>query len=225
MSAGRRGNHAAHFAGGRMVCRNLMPGDHCSVECWFWNGLPPDARPVTGSIWSIGQDGDHTAAGDHLGIGGTHEPTAAGKLIFFSGSESNRLLTGTTPLSLRTWNHVVFVRQGRRISVYLNGRTTPEISGESAPTWKESHTHFFVGGRCDRFAGLEGRVDEVAVYHRALTPDEIARHYRMAIDPARAPTAPGSQPLSPKESLRSIPVPDEQNLRLTAVRTPCPGMP
>ena len=36
----------------------------------------------------------------------------------------------------------------------------------------------FLGGRNDNFANLQGRLDEVALYDRALTPEEISAHYR-----------------------------------------------
>ena len=41
----------------------------------------------------------------------------------------------------------------------------------------------FVGGRSDDLGHFEGKIDEVAVYDRALSADEIAEHVRAARGP------------------------------------------
>ena len=45
-------------------------GDHYSVSLWFWNGMPADARPISGWMFSRGRDKGLTTWGDHLGLGG-----------------------------------------------------------------------------------------------------------------------------------------------------------
>ncbi len=127
---------------------------------------------------SRGKDGAEDAPGDHLGIGGTH--LAEGRLLFFNGNQANEALTGTTEIAPKTWNHVVLVRDGPRVTVYLNGKTEPEINGEAAITVPADSDPLFFGGRNDRFANFAGKLDEIAVYDRALTPDEIAAHQRAA---------------------------------------------
>jgi len=179
ISTGLRGNRAAHFAGGRMKSKGPNLGDTYSVECWFWNGFPYDVRPVTGYFFSRGKDGDATAAGDHLGIGGTSTEESQGKLLFFNGNGANQLLVGKTNLKLKSWNHVVLIREGRQITVYLNGQETPEISGEAEFTCP-ADAEIFVGGRNDKFALFEGKVDEVAIYDRALSFTEIANHFQQS---------------------------------------------
>jgi len=173
-------NRAVQFAGGRLgaVIRELA--DSYSVEMWFSNGMPPQARSVAGYLFSRGVDQADEAPGDHLGIGGTHDAKSTGRLIFFNGNKLDETLIGTTKLQVNTFNHVVLVRRGRRIAVYLNGNTTPEISGQSAPGCPSSVRQAFVGGRNDNFANFEGRIDEVSVYDRPLKADEVAEHYRAA---------------------------------------------
>jgi len=169
-------NRAAHFAGGRVTARLNQLGGTYSIECWVWNGLPNTARPVTGYIFSRGLNSDKEAAGDHLGIGGT--AASPGRLIFFNGNERNRLLSSTTEIKLRTWNHVFLVRDGRNVRVYLNGNRQPEIAGEIDVTVPANGTELFIGGRNDNFANFEGKIDEVAVYDRALSAEEVSAHYR-----------------------------------------------
>jgi len=174
-------NRAVQFAGGRLGAVIKELGGSYSVEMWFSNGMPPQARSVAGYLFSRGVDRAEDAPGDHLGIGGTHDAKATGRLIFFNGNKLNETLIGTTKLPLNTFNHVVFVRKGRQVTVYLNGNTTPDISGQAAPGWASSVRQLFIGGRNDNFANFEGRIDEVSIYDRSLKPGEVARHYKAAV--------------------------------------------
>jgi hypothetical protein len=168
-------NRCAHFAGGRLKANLKDLGPAYSVELWLWNGLPADARPVTGYLFSRGADG---ASGDHLGLGGT--AGNQGCLLFASGTRPGAVLAGTTKIVPRTWHHVVLVRDGKKVTVYLDGQSTPEISGEVAVGHPAGVGEVFLGGRSDRNAGWEGKIDEVAVYNRALSAEEAARHYEEA---------------------------------------------
>jgi hypothetical protein len=144
-------------------------GEASTVELWFWNGLPTDARPVTGVLLGRGK------GGDVLGLGGS-EPKEGRARLFFTRGETR--LTGPTEIALKTWTHVALVRQGPAVRVYLNGRL--EISGEAPPP---SETSFFIGGQpAGEPAGFtfEGKVDEVSVYTRALAADEVAAHFKAA---------------------------------------------
>ena len=169
-------NRAPHFAGGRM--RTLIPeiGKTYSVSLWLWNGMPNDARPVAGYLFSRGRDRAFGAPGDHLGIGGTQGHT--GKLIFCSGTEGAGVLGGSTVIERWTWYHVALVRDGDRVRVYLNGH--PEIDAVVKSPLPASVGQFFIGGRCDNESNFEGRLDETAIYDRALTVEEVGSLYRAA---------------------------------------------
>ncbi len=169
-------NRCPHFAGGRMKAAVKGLGSAYTIEFWFWNGLPSDAREVTGYLFSRGADGDRDARGDHLGIGGKKD--APGKLIFFNGNVAKELLAGATDIPLRTWHHVALVRDGKKVVVYLDGKQ--EISGEAAITLPDGCETIFLGGRCDNIANLAGKLDEAALYPRALPADEIAKHHAAA---------------------------------------------
>lgn len=163
-----RVNRAPHFAGGRMRARLEGLGDRTTVEFWFWNGLPERARPVTGFLFSRGAD--------RLGIGGSARDDAAGKLFLSTGPTPKEVLAGRTPLALRTWHHVALVRDGRKVRVHLDGASEPEISGETEAGIPPGLEEIFIGGSGEGADGLEGKVDEAAVYDRALPAEEIARH-------------------------------------------------
>ena len=72
------------------------------------------------------------------------------------------------------------VRNGRRVTVYLDGKREPDICGEMAVGFPADIKHVFIGGRSDNFANFEGKIDEVAIYGRALPVAEIAQHHALA---------------------------------------------
>ena len=205
-------NPAAVFWGGRLSAAIDHFPDAYSVELWVRNDLPPTARPITAYFFSRGVDGPQgTAGGDDLGIGGTHHTENQGKLFFFNGTKCDQLLSGRTVLEPGTWHHMVLVRQGRSISVYLNGGRDPEISGQAEIGYPAGCGQLFFGGRNDGFAPLEGKLDEVSVFNRALSADEIAAHYA-ASQPQPQETVPDNkQRAVSRESVEYL-----QNLRKSA---------
>ncbi|TWU17149.1 Cytochrome c [Novipirellula galeiformis] len=224
-------HHAAHFAGGRVKSTLKDLGDTYTVELWFWNGLPHDARAVTGYLFSRGLSDDATAAGDHLGIGGTYRDSEnAGRLFFYNGNKSNQMVAGSTDLELKTWNHVALIRDGSKVTVHLNGNPTPEISGEFAISRPAEATEIFLGGRNDGFAPLEGKLTEVALYDRVISADEVSAHYQSArsqsskvsdagtsAKPAEvAATHDDLKPMSPADSLAATHVREGYEIQLVA---------
>ena len=191
-------------------------GDVYTVEFWVRNQLPNQIRPVTAYLFSRGVDGMKEAEGDHLGIGGSH--LAAGKLIVFQGNRSGGLLTGVTELEPNSWHHLTMIREGERVRVYLNGRSEPEIDGTLTRTYPDGHPEFFFGGRSDRFSILEGRLDHVALYDRALSIVEISEHYEAVnlLPSEKNLEESNSGALSPQDALSSIHVPEGYRIELVA---------
>ena len=64
------------------------------------------------------------------------------------------------------------------MSTYLNGKKEFEaISDAKLPT---DLKEIFFGGRCDNVNNFEGRLDEIAVFDRALNAEEIATLKKMS---------------------------------------------
>lgn len=162
-------NRSVHFTGDRLRARVPELGDQYSVSMWIWNGMPADGREITGWMLSRGQDDVLHAAGDHVGLGGTSGH--ANCLVYSSGNQAE-LVGGKTEIPRWTWSHIVFVRDKDQVRVYLNGNTTPEITTTAPAAALAGLDELFLGGRCDHQANWEGRLDEVALFSRVLTPAE-----------------------------------------------------
>ena len=197
-----QGARAAHFADGRMKASVKRLGSAYSIEMWVWNGLAHEARPVTAYLFSRGTDGEKEG-GEHVGIGGA--AVAGGKLIFFNGNRLNEVVSGRTTLEPKRWHHVVVVRDGKKVTLYLDGKEDGDGKAERGVA--DDVDGVFVGGRSDNFANLEGKIDEALVYGRALTAEEVGRHFAAAgvkAAAARAPFKRDSEPLTPQQSLAAL---------------------
>jgi hypothetical protein len=163
-----------HLAGGRLAAGPIVPSESYSIEMWFWNGLPNDARQVTGYLFARSSHGGPV---ETLGLGGSSG--AAGRL-FVSRSGSPPLVTGKTEIGPRTWHHIVLSRNGGRVAVHLDGNPDAEIAGDLSPDVETTLSTMTVGGRVDHEATFEGKIAEVALYDRPLTATEIVEHFRAA---------------------------------------------
>ena len=158
-------NRSPHFVSGRLCSQMSGISENYSVSMWIWNGMPNDGRDFCG--WFYSRDHNHgvSAYGEHLGIGGKSGNT--GKLVFQGSSGP---VAGKTELPRWTWQHVVLVREVDMVRVYLNGALEIETKAPRVST-----PAVFFGGRSDNENNWEGRLDEIAVFDRALSAEEIAK--------------------------------------------------
>ena len=117
-----------------------------------------------------------------MGVGGTLNLTQPGRLYFYE-PVSGKFFSGARTLHPDTWYHLVFVRSGRNVKVYLNGLV--EIIAKAGPWAGGDGEQLTVGNRADyvakRYAfGLAGFVDEVVVWDRPLEPGEVKEIYALA---------------------------------------------
>jgi hypothetical protein len=178
LAAGSSISRAVHLAGGRVKAKLNGMEQTYTVELWFWNGLPNELRPITGFIVSRGVEARKQAVADQLGIGGTQ--AATGRLFFSTKNATSTTLTGKTKIAPKTWHHLALVRERIRVTVYLDGNTEPELTGELAVEAINEPTTWFIGGRFDGTATFDGKIGEVTFHGRALPAAEIANHVRAA---------------------------------------------
>ena len=160
---GETRNRAPHFAGGHLRARLESLTDHYTLSLWFWNGMPNDSRAITGWLFSRGSE--------HLGVGGS--AGNSGRLIFQMGPDGAGLVAGHTPIPRWQWQHVILVRDGQSVQVYLNERL--EIDAHLGASSGVPSAQCFFGDRSDHAASWEGRLDEIAIFDRTLRRDELGR--------------------------------------------------
>ncbi len=163
-------NPCPHFAGGRMTASIKGIQDRCTLAMWFCNYMPADARATTGYLFCRRESGAGGKVAELLSIGGT--AGSPGHLVLRGGEPSSQAVAGTTEIRPRVWYHVIMVRDGGAVSVHLNGSPVPEVSSRMAspPTDAEQFLIAAGPGNEDSF---EGRIDDVVIYDRILSPDEI----------------------------------------------------
>jgi hypothetical protein len=79
--------------------------------------------------------------------------------------------TGVLP-AIDTWYHVVVTRSATTFSLYIDGQFihSEAISGTAAYL---TPTDIYIGRRVQSFQYWKGKLDDIAVYDRVLTPSEI----------------------------------------------------
>ncbi len=162
-------NRAPHFAGGRLSAHLPELQSDFTVSLWFWNGMPDNAREITGWLVSQGEDYTSQANAISVGLGGIN---SAGSLVLsHSGPTKDQPLSAKADCARWTWHQCVITRTGERVSIYLDSAKEPLLSvqGEASPL----PARWYFGGRSDRDSSWEGRLDEIVVFDRSLKPDEI----------------------------------------------------
>ena len=91
----------------------------------------------------------------------------------------DKSLVGKAAISTKRWHHLALVRDGDSTTVYLDARRQGELSGaikRGAPF--EGQLYF--AGYGDASGHFEGKLDDIAVFHRALTAAEVSGHFKAA---------------------------------------------
>ncbi|MDA0918058.1 MAG: hypothetical protein O2945_03190 [Planctomycetota bacterium] len=164
-------NRAAMFVGGRLRANVAKLDADFSISLWLWNGMPDDSRPVSGWLFSRGRDNGLSKWSHHLGVGGTSGHS--GMLIFQAGNDPSGMVAGKTLIPRWQWQHVAFVRREKSVTIYLNGKK--EIESTADVDFPAGFDQLFLGGRSDNDSNWEGRLDEIAVFDRALDASEVSR--------------------------------------------------
>lgn len=102
--------------------------------------------------------------------------------VYLAGTDSEDWRRGRTMVAPGEWHHAAFTFDGRDIRIYLDGRLDGLFPTNGSMVIRPDDQ-----GCIGRYpyaapgyqAPLDGFVDELAVYDRPLTPDEIAAHYRL----------------------------------------------
>jgi len=90
------------------------------------------------------------------------------------------------PYGLRRWEHVVAVKDGGEMRLYVDG----ELVATANDNTKLASDMTLLVGQLDRTRGWRrfvGQLDELAIYNRALSDGEIRAHFRLVRPQQQAP--------------------------------------
>ncbi len=141
-------NRAVHLAGGQLILPGKAPAGDATLIAWVWLGERSGASSRQGALCT----------------GLAAEPLIARQdadhaLGFALGEQR-------TEMRFRAddWHQVAIVRRGDGVEVYLDGHPQPVLEGRAAT----AATAIVLG------EGLQGKLDEVALFDRALDPVGMA---------------------------------------------------
>lgn len=81
-------------------------------------------------------------------------------------------------VSAKAWTHVVVTYDGSIVRTYRNG--TPGDSQAGKPNLPDTAADLILGALPSGFNAFEGRIDELAIYGKALPFDRVTAHYAAA---------------------------------------------
>jgi hypothetical protein len=122
-------------------------------------------------------------AGGNAGI--RFEENSAGSFALAMGDDSGQTQYGhtylTSGLSPNTWYHVVLTwdKTSNKVTGYLNG---VQKFDDTQPIWPTTIPNVAIGGILWPGRSWKGLIDEVAIYNRALTANEIQQQYQNGLD-------------------------------------------
>jgi hypothetical protein len=184
---GKRGNALqCNGAGVDIPHAPELDPQQLTVEAWvFLEAFP---RSGDNRRWIVNKNDDEwTESHWGLVIAG---PKVGAYLNIGGGRESSHELFSDDVLTLNGWNHLAMTYDGRDLRVYHNGALvcSQEIGKERVP----GTTPLSIGKRQDGYVALTGRVDEVVLFSRVLTAEEVGARFRAAGEPpANDPSAVG----------------------------------
>lgn len=80
---------------------------------------------------------------------------------------------GFGEIEFQSWNNVVITYDGTSVSSYLNGA----FIGSSNKTLNTLNSLVRIGSRSNNTAYLNGKIDDIGIWNRAITPSEITNLY------------------------------------------------
>lgn len=130
---------------------------------------------TTWSFWVKPQTSNSQLMFRNLGASDYIAINTSGKayrLRTFSGSGD--ILTNSGILPTNEWSHITMTYSNPGVKLYLNGKLENQ---NDTYTLGNLNSYFKIGRYSSSYDGLNGLIDEVKIYNRALTPEEVKQDY------------------------------------------------
>ncbi len=162
-------------AGDSSRARAAMPvavnpwGGDFTIEGWLRPNAPPAGYAHGFVVWE-----DYLVSGFRTGWRTTLRPE-----FWTTQGGGTSTVTSSVPMVGGAWNYLVFTKAGDVVTIYVNGQSTassPVSYLPPPPTVPDC-----IGS--DHGMPSDGVFDEIAIYGRALTSEEIAAHRAAGLAP------------------------------------------
>jgi hypothetical protein len=154
------------------------------------NQMLGNNSPFTYSVWikfsasQIGRTimGRHSNAVGGAGMG--IDDSSANKIKFHLNSYSAQRVNSTMTLNDNNWHYISGTWDGVNLKLYVDGNLDASSTPSTTLTFPSINTQIgrWGGGSSQYFNGL---IDDVRIYNRALSPEEIARLYALGVGTQR----------------------------------------
>ena len=175
----------------------LNPASKMSVEAWIYpeRSLPSGYEGIVARYYTAGDSTTSWALSKDFDTW----------CFYIQQSDLTLKTSPTSPVSLTTWSHVVGVADGSKVRLYVNGVEVGSGTDYDSTILQATRTVTIGKYRTPGTWGVyEGKIDEVRIYNRALSEDEIEAHFerRLYADPEPIISSWGSEEL-PSSSINS----------------------
>src|SRR6266850_4270931 len=164
----------------------LNLGSNGTIEAW----VKPNVINVWSSVLAKGNVNADPPTNYGLEINSSNR-----FLCILGNGSSARTLSSTITVAAGTFYHVACVWNGTQLQLYVNGALNTSVAQNITPVANTSPLYIGqFGGNADR---MNGTIDEVRIYNRALSVTEIQTDMNTPIaPPGPAPTVSGVNPTS-----------------------------
>lgn len=113
---------------------------------------------------------------------------------------NRRALHSTIKLPINKWTYIVATYDGATARLYINGALNASVATQPQCNINDSTGYVYLGDAPNRRAGvpaatpLDGAMDDVRVYNRALSNSEVQQLYFQVVPPKISGTAPWVTP-------------------------------
>jgi hypothetical protein len=90
------------------------------------------------------------------------------------------LSSAASILTNNTWNHIVFTRSGSAAHCYINGVEQALAGTINSNNFADTTARLMIGNRTDGGRAFLGQIDDVRIYNRVLTAQEVSDLYNEA---------------------------------------------
>ncbi|MBU4452413.1 MAG: LamG domain-containing protein, partial [Nanoarchaeota archaeon] len=141
--------------------------DYITVEAWIY---PPTGIPqgYFVSNWNSSSNGSFL-----------FQITLTGNLQADIANATEGIATSQMSISKDAWHHTAITYNGTDFKLYLDGNLsdTKNVTG----ILRKDSNPLFIGNRFDLKRNFSGNVDEVKIWNRALSPEEINASYNAGV--------------------------------------------